>query len=281
MSSNTRILPAGIVAGALLAATPALAVEINTIDPAFTAPMSWYQFDTRPGGSATIVDLTAQGGNLENNQPLPTGAARLETDATNAAKAEIAVSDAYGIVSDILSSFELSYSYYKASGGAPAPAPSIKLTFFNEPYNDVDGQDGFGTLVYEPYLNGANPPEDTWTDVAIDYDEGLFWWTGGFGQPSGGGGCPCLTLEDWDNTLDSGFDTADLVAVSVGLGSFNPAQIGFFDNVRIAYGNGDYDVTYDFEADAPEPTTLALLGAGLAGLGLMRRRRAAAGTARS
>ena len=143
-------------------------------------------------GTTSTDDLTGLGGPLENDQPLPIGAAKLTTDLTNAAKAEVGVIDGYGMPGDILDSFELFYSYLKADDGTanPSAAPSIKLTFFNPDCDDpVSGGDCFGTLVYEPTWNqgpvgSVAVPLDQWIDVAIDAENGLFWWTGGFGPPN-------------------------------------------------------------------------------------------------
>ncbi len=110
--------------------------------------------------------------------------------------------------------------------------------------------DCFGTLVYEPTWNGpsagsTNPAVGAWTTVNIDQSNGLFWWTGGFGQPNTTGGPPLLTLVGWKAALSSDFGDAVLFRVSVGVGSFNQGQIGYFDNVIIAGTNAD--ASYDFE----------------------------------
>lgn len=263
----------------------ASAVVVSAFDPAFVANGRWFESDVRPGGGAAVVDLASLGGNLESGQPLPTGAARLTTDATNAAKAEVAVVDAYGTVAQILSSLELHYAYYKV-GGAPAePAPAIKLTFFNGGY----AGDGFVTLVYEPYWNQPSapgssvaPPADQWNAVDIDFDTGLFWQTGGFGQAGSAGGPPLRTLEGWASTFDAGFQDAELLWISMGIGTFNPGQTTYFDDVRVGFTRGTsgqrYSAVYDFEpaaAAVPEPGSLALLGLGAFGLAALRRRHGA------
>jgi hypothetical protein len=48
--------------------------------------------------------------------------------------------------------------------------------------------------------------------------------------------------------LSSDFAQADLVAVSVGVGSVNPGQVGYFDDVTISHSSGPgFQESYDFE----------------------------------
>jgi hypothetical protein len=117
---------------------------------------------------------------------------------------------------------------------------------------------------------------DTWFNSGtIDETNGLFWATKGFGQSGGSGGPPLHTLGEWLTTLNSDFQGASLIAVSVGIGSYQPNQIGYFDNVRID-GTSIANTTYDFDvAPVPEPATL--ISAGIAcvlclGVGLRRRK---------
>jgi hypothetical protein len=227
---------------------------VTSFGPADTTDFGvWYRNDVRVGGTADTVDLTGLGGDLENGQPLPIGAALLTTDFTNEAKAEVGVADGYGTAEDILASLQLFYSYFKASnpGQIAFAAPSIKLTFVNDDCVDSAG-DCYGTLTYEPYWNqpgsvGAvgSVPLDQWVDVSIDGDSGVFWWSGGFGQPNSFGGPPLLTLNDWLAEFSDDFPGSTLLLVSIGVGSFNQGQIGYFDDVEIVHD--DYQAAYDFE----------------------------------
>jgi hypothetical protein len=240
----------------LLMAATASAAEVTSIDPYTESPTNgvWYENDVRDGGTVGIVDLTGAGGDLENNQPLATGAVRLTTGFSDTDKAEIGVVDAYGTPNDVFSTLSVAYAYHKASvaGGNQAAAPSLKLAFWNADYDAVEGQDGYVELVYEPYVDlGGNPTPDVWSSVTIDEDTGLFWATGGFGQGHSTGGPPYRTLAQWKTVFASEFGDAELVRVSIGVGSYNQGQLGYFDQVSISHSSGGgYLASYDFEFEA-------------------------------
>lgn len=253
--------------GLLALASPALAqTTVTSFAPSTNVtPGVWFESDVRPGGTASIADLTGLGGDLETNQPLPIGAAKLTTDFTNAAKAEVGVLNNYGMPGDIFSTLGILYSYHKATNAGQnlTAAPSLKLTFFNAMCDDAaSGGDCFATLVYEPTWNGpgststtpagTNPATDVWTQVTIDKDTGLFWTTGGFGFGNSAGGPPIKTLAEWRTALSTDFGDAVLFQVSIGVGSFNQGQIGYFDDVGISHTfGGGFSESYDFD---PAPT---------------------------
>jgi hypothetical protein len=253
------------------------------LSPVPAAPVvhEWYETDVRTGGTASVVSLAGMGGNLENNQPLPIGAARLTTIPIPVGgndKAEVGTFNDYGLATAVLANIDLAYSYYKVAVGATAPAPAIKLGILGPGHGA--GNDNYGQLVFEPYLNGPPvPPTGAWQSLVIDENTGDngsaategWWWTGGFNLPNGAGGSPYLSLAQWAGALlaaDSEFADARVVSLHVGVGSNNPGQDGYFDAVSYRIGTQTEATVYNFELGGavPEPMTLLVwsLGSGLA-----------------
>ena len=227
-----------------------------------TTPGVWYESNITSAGAAGTVRLVGLGGDLDTNQPLPNGAVRLTTTSDDNDRANVGLLDSFGQPGDIFSTLQITYSYHKASNGTQnlSAAPALKLAFFNANCDDpTSAGDCFGTLVFEPTWNGPGatspngpssaPDLDTWKTVTIDANNGLFWWTGGFGQPNTAGGPPVMTLAEWLSTLNTDFVNAELFLIEVGVGSFNQNQLGYFDNVQISHSFGaGYNESYDFEA---------------------------------
>lgn len=238
---------------------PAFGQTVTEFAPSTnTATGVWFESNITASGEATIVNLTGVGGNLETNQPLPIGAAKLTTTTDNNDRANVGVLEDYGQPQNILSSLSLVYSSFKATNGTQnlSAAPSLKLPIFNAVCDDpLSLGDCFGTLVFEPTWNqpgfegsSVNPPLDTWQTWNIDQNNGLFWWTGGFGQPNTAGGPPLRTLSQWQAVFSSDFLDSTIFLVEIGVGSFNQNQLGYFDNVQISHTfGGGFSAAYDFE----------------------------------
>lgn len=257
----------------MLYASAANATSITALD----GSQGWATGPVADGGIVDILSTIGAGGNLENNAPLPGGALKLTTSASNASRAEVNLQGDFGRVGDLFDAgLSLTYSWFNEVGSGTTAAPALKLAIFDGSF----AGDGFGQLIYEPYAqgNGANTiviPENQWITETIAFDSGLFWDTGLFGTANQAGGPPYQTLQDYltDADIDqAGFANAHLVAISIGLGSVNPSVSSFADDVRI--GGTLLDADYDFEVAAvPLPAALPLFGTGLFLMGIAGWRR--------
>lgn len=223
------------------------------VDPADLVSGTWYDWFTTNTGAASVESLTGLGGNLENNQPLPTGAGYLTTEFDNADRANVGVYDTVGAPGDVFSTLEIDYWFHKAANAGQNlnAAAALKLEIYNDTCDDpASAGDCYGVLVYEPYVNGFGnfPTLDTWMLASITPDSGGFWWTGGFGQPNSAGGPPYNTLNQWLGLMSSDFQDATVVTLQIGVGSYNQGQRAYFDDVQIRHDFGaGMNVQYDFQ----------------------------------
>ena len=269
---------------ALVASRSDAATTVTQILPQTGSPVvgPWYETDVQGGGTIGIVDLTGVGGNLETAQPLPTGAGKITTPNDNNARAQAYTYNDFGDAAAFLNNVSLGYSYYKSTNPLNvSAAPALKLQVFAAGGTG----DNFGTLIYEPYWQGAAPTPDAWQNVSIaatdgggDDNGGGWWWNGGFGVSSGAGGPPLRSLTEWVSTFQlsdpTDFATARVTAIGIGEGTFNPGEVSYFDNISYAVIGGPSQ-TWDFQA-IPEPASLAMAGvAAVAGLAVRSRTRKA------
>ncbi|RVU38336.1 hypothetical protein EOI86_03340 [Hwanghaeella grinnelliae] len=278
------------VAGIVLA-SPGNAETVNAFDATFTTDDAWFLSDVRDNGTADIVDLTGEGGALENDQPLPTGAAKLTTGASNTDKAEVGITrtGGYGTVGDFLTTGgSLSYSYFKDSTGDlnAFAAAAIKITVLDTNISETANlaasgpNDGFTTFIYEPTWNLGTlgnsdaVPTDQWITADISGDSGTFWHTGIYNAGNlFGDGSDAFTLQDWSDLFGGDLLDATILGISIGVGTSNQGQTAFFDDVQ--FTSGSINLDYDFENTAvvPVPGAALFLLTGLAGLGAARLRR--------
>lgn len=246
---------------------PAMATVVTVIQ----GPAVQYEWSVS-AGTPSIVDVTGEGGDLETNAPSGTGVLKLDTTG-GVAKSEIVLQGPFGTVSDFIGSdVTITFDYYQQSGAPLSTiAPAFKFTV-----NDLDFiGDGYATFIYEPYYQvftspakpaNTDPVKDVWTHVEIDLDNGFFWHTGIYGDPSASD--YDNTLNDWITQFGVEFENAFISELFFGIGSGTPDQVGYVDNVQ--FTQGQFSQIYDFEVAAvPIPAALPLYASGLALMGFM------------
>lgn len=271
----------------VLFAMPAHAATVSSIATSI-ANDTWFDGATQADGTVEIVDLAGEGGSLENDQPLPTGALKLTTGTNNDDRAEAAyVNTTTGLmsVSDFLADGSLRYSYYKQSAGDlnAFAAPAMKLSIFDDNISS-NTNDGFAQFIYEPNWNIVKTqtqtvPKDQWITATISGNTGFLWHTGIYGDPNlGGDGSDGFTLSEWNDKFKGDLNDALITGIAIGVGTFNQGQTGFVDNVSLFNGSLEV-VSADFETPAPIPLPAAgwMLLAGLGGLGMIGRRKRKSG----
>lgn len=280
MLQGIRSHAAGVVgglfaAGLILSSAPALSGVI-TVDESST---DWV-FGDSTGGSCTTG---TSGGMFEAGPGAPpAGSGSANLHMTGCRGMVIFDISGFGEGIKLKDITTLSFNTFTKSGSTPN---AIALQFFFDKDLD-DGDTSFqGSAVFEPRSSvvGPNPVLfDTWqTWDPLTAAQG-WWLTGTLADNFCTISTTCSLSALLGQTgfgesglrVNPGFDLGFLFKAGSG---WDPGFDGNVDNFRLALSGGEV-TTFDFETsqDIPEPMSLALLGFGLMGVGLLRRRRKAA-----
>ncbi len=299
----SRTARSRIAAAAALALTLAAPAAAQT--PVYPGDPAWYD-DSRAGGSGAITSTAPRLGN--GSLELSTAGGMTDWAFWLTAVADPAT-QSWGRLVDIAAlRFDWRRSGTPSMDGADAPwlaqTPVLRLHLRED---TGEGAPIYSELIWERWYSSDLPVQtDTWFhEDLVNGDHTGLWRVYGAAVPGTGVGAnadgrtyaatdctagvidpakPLLvgsTAEWASDALCMGSPNAQVWGLSIGVGSNWPLEYtGFVDDVHLAFAgqDGAPAVSANFELPArnvvPEPSTVALLGGGLAALaGIARRRR--------
>lgn len=260
------------IAAAAIALIPNLAFAQTVVTP--TNLNGWVLADSKtPGASpATISGAQPFNGN---------GSLQFTVSASNQQPSATLLFAPVGLAS--LTSFTFGYSFLTPLGTVPAASPTLRLLLTGI---TGAGQTGRSDGSFGWYLNGSS---NSWQTASLSNSNGnVFFRVGGVGQEALDCKSTAQSFDDRRQTVAAFFSAcngvggaaslqnASIYGVQVDFGSFvaaNPAST-YADMVNFSIGTNTGNYNFELaQSTVPEPSTYALMAAGLVTLGLVARRR--------
>jgi hypothetical protein len=235
----------------------------------------WYYNNTRNSAVVGINTTYARNGNASVYFHSPSGAGKADFEFLPSAVNSGGNFFAGSSLAPFSQLQSFSYDWYRdsLSTNPSIQHPVIRVLLDRD--GDLTTIGDRGGLVFERVYNSLSVPTDTWVSDTVT--SSTYVWSFGLGLSfaydlNGNSYGYDETLADWQAFMPN----AVIIGFSVGVGSgWNGQFYGAADNIRWTINNttfGPFNLETQ-EVIIPEPTTIALLALGLAGVGMVVRRR--------